>query len=70
MTKIQSILITILSAIICLAVIAAMQIWGNEAVPENAVLFGIFSVVDIIASIVVGLIVLYSINRAKQKRRK
>ena len=67
---IKSILITLLSAVVCLAVMASMRLWGSEPIPTNAVLFNLFSVVDIIAALVVGCLVVFSINRAKEKIRR
>ena len=67
---IKSILITLLSAVVCLAVMASMRLWGSESIPTNAVLFNLFSVIDIIAALVVGWLVVFSINRAKEKIRR
>ena len=62
----------LLSAVICLAVMASLRLWGGEPTPTNAMLFQLFSGVDIVAALVVGWLVVFSIKRAKEKtgRRK
>ena len=70
MTSIKSILIALLSAVVCLAIMAGPRLWGREPIPPNAVVFQLFSIVDIIAALVAGWLVVFSIKRAKEKTRK
>ena len=67
---IKSILITLLSAVICLAIMASMRLWGSDPIPANTVLFQLFSGLDIAAALVVGGLVVFSVKRAKEKTRK
>lgn len=67
MNVLKSLGIILLSAGLCLAVIAATRFAGQQPVQTNE---GIFSLIDIISAFVVGIIVLYSLRRAQRKSRK